>query len=116
MNKTIALVLGASLLASGCATATTDESAMAAKPAANPAITQAEADVKKAKSMSAEWRMLDKGVGKKAQNISKVLKIAKEKQAAGEVEEATRLAEKISDYVMMGLAQAEDQKDAKPAY
>ncbi len=69
MIKTIALVIGASLLASGCATATTDESAMAAKPAANPAITQAEADVKKAKSMSAEWRMLDKGVGKKAQNI-----------------------------------------------
>ncbi len=113
MKKSLVLIFCTAVLATGCTTANNDQSTSNSD---NPAIAQAEMDLMQAKKMKAEWRMLDKAIGKTAQDLSKALKKAKEIQAAGNVAEATRLAEKISDYARMGIAQAEQQKNAKPSF
>ncbi|MEE9447967.1 MAG: hypothetical protein V3V09_08390, partial [Arenicellales bacterium] len=78
MKKALALALTTSLFIAGCASAGSDKKEMAASMSKDmTSISQAEADVKSAKAVRSEWRILDKAAGKKAVSLSKLLNIAK---------------------------------------
>ena len=69
-----------------------------------------------AKKAGGEWRLIDKSTGSASQPISKLLKIAKNKLKAGEIDEACRMATQVTWAADMGLAQANSQASAKPIY
>ena len=69
-----------------------------------------------AKKAGGEWRLIDKSTGSASQPISKLLKIAKKKLKAGEINEACRIATQVTWAADMGLAQANSQASAKPIY
>ena len=115
MNILLPLALALTLLLAGCAT-TRDEPAEDALPPQNPALEQARKDVKLVQGKRAEWRVIDHAAGDKVRNLSTLLDIAQQKQMAGEAEEATRLANLISEYAGLALDQANSQKYASPYY
>lgn len=69
-----------------------------------------------AKKQGAEWKVIDKATGGKAARLSETLKVANEKAAAGETDEAIRLARKVSTFATLGVEQAKSQMDAIPYY
>lgn len=108
MKKTLALALTTSLFVAGCAS-TGDEMKKEemAKAAAMPAeVTQAKADLDAAIAAKSQWMLLDKTTGNAAVDLTKLLKVAQDKAAAGETEEAIRIAEKISYASKVGIEQA----------
>jgi hypothetical protein len=80
------------------------------------AIQRAESELAGAAETGHVWRLIDSAGGSKSQDLDKLLAIAKEKQAAGELDEALRLAERTADAAALGQAQAESQADAAPFY
>ena len=118
MKKALGLVLAASLVVAGCASAGSHEKGkMAEKPMVeNAAIKQAEADLKAAKAVNGQWRVIDKATGGKAVSISKLLKAAHKKAEAGETEEANRIAAHVSKAAMIGIEQAKRYAATKPYY
>ena len=80
------------------------------------AIKKAEAELAAAAEAGSVWRLVDSATGSSAQNIDKLLQVAKEKQAAGELDEALRLANRVADAAMLGQQQARGQADAGPYY
>ena len=83
---------------------------------ADAAIAEASDMLAKVQAASGEWKVIDKATGGKAVPLSKLLKVAKEKAAAGEADEATRIAGKVSSFAMLGIEQSKGQMDAKPYY
>ncbi len=87
-----------------------------AQQASADAITKAEEALAMAQKVGGEWKAIDKATGGKAVPLSKMLKVAKEKAAAGEIEESIRLAEKVTEFSMLGVEQAKAQEGAGPSY
>ncbi len=119
MNKAKALLFSAIFTLAACGANTSTSPYYAVEEATvvelDP-LAQAAEDLKAAKAVKSEWRFIDKSGGGSAQNMSDFMKIAEEKAAAGETEEANRIAALISKYAKLGIAQAEKQKAAKPYY
>ncbi len=108
MKKTLALALTSALFIAGCAS-TGDEmkkEEMAKAAAMPPEVVQAKADLDAAIAAKSQWMLLDKTTGNAAVNLTKLLKVAEDKAAAGEIDEAIRIAEKISYASKMGIEQA----------
>lgn len=87
-----------------------------ASMSADDAIAEAEKELKAAQKMVAEWKLIDKSTGGRAQDISKLLKVAKEAKAAGNDAEAARIAGRVKEAAMMAQQQAKDQANAMPHY
>ena len=83
---------------------------------AKTALDAAASTLSAAKKAGGEWRLIDKSTGSASQAISKLLKIAKKKLAAGEAAEACRIADKVAWAADMGLAQSRAQANAAPTY
>lgn len=96
MKKTLALALTTSLFVAGCASTGDDMKGDMTKAATLPEIEQAKADLDAAIAAKSQWMLLDKTTGGAAVNLTKLLEVAEEKAAAGEIDEAKRIAEKIS--------------------
>ena len=87
-----------------------------ASMSADQAIADAEKELKAAQKMVAEWKLIDKSTGGRAQNISKLLKVAKEAKAAGNDAEAARIAGRVKEAAMLAQQQAKDQANAMPHF
>lgn len=122
MKKTLAFVLSATFVLGAGGTysppsySTSETTVAVEESTSDPIMAQAAADLKAAKKAKAEWRFIDKAGGGSAQDMSKFMKIAEQQAAAGETEEAHRIAALISKYAKLGIAQAEKQRGAKPYY
>ena len=79
-------------------------------------ITQAQHDLKSAAKSGAVWRLVDEATGSGAIGIDKLLKLAQKKLDAGQENEAKRLAKRVSWAALLGINQANEQKQAKPYY
>lgn len=112
MNRIAAIVLGAALFASGCAGATDQEPT----PTNLESITQAETDLAMAKEKHSVWMLIDKSTGKKAAPLPKLLDAAKKAEEAGDIEEANRIAARVSAFAKLGTEQAESQPDPRPFF
>jgi predicted Zn-dependent protease len=80
------------------------------------AIEQAEASLAAAKSTGGIWQLIDKSTGSSSQSIEKLLAAAKQKQAAGEFDEAVRIANRVNDAAKLGVEQVESQKGKVAPY
>ena len=116
MKKTLAIVLTTSFLVAGCAGTDKKEEMAMAKTMTTPAVTQAKADLDKAIAAGAHWRLIDKSTGGKAVNLSKLTKVAEEKAAAGETDEANRIAARISKASETAIEQSERYAATAPYY
>ncbi len=114
MKKSLVMALASTLVIAGCASAGSDDKAKMMAPSA--ALTQAAADVKAAKAVSGEWRVIDKATGGSAVSLSKLLKAAHKKAEAGDAAEADRIAAHISKAAAIGIAQAKRYAGVKPYY
>jgi len=100
----------------GCAT-NQEESAIEPDPVPeNTAILQAEIDLNTAQSLVAEWRIRLEANAHNTVNLSQILIMAQEEQAAGNTELATKLAQTVSRFAQLGIDQATAQKSAQPYY
>ena len=115
MKKTLAIVLTTSFLVAGCATADKKDD-MAMAMTTTPAVTQAKADLDQAIAAGAQWRLIDKATGSKAVDLSKLMKVAEEKAAAGETDEANRIAARISQASETAIKQSERYAATVPYY
>ena len=107
------LMMGASIFVTGCA------SNVATSPEPDPtlpALAQAKTDLSLAKTHGSEWRVIDKATGGKAQDLSKLLKVAEEKAAEGDIQEAERIAERVSTFAQTGCCQSVKYKGSTPYY
>ena len=117
MKKTLALALTTSVLIAGCASSGDGKKEEMAKAAMVPAeVTQAKSDLDAAIAAKSQWRLIDKTTGGAAVDLSKLLKVAEEKAAAGETEEAVRIAKRVSYAATTGVEQAKRYAGAKPSY
>lgn len=114
MNKTLAIVLTASFLLAGCSSA--DKKDDMAKTMTTPAVTQAKSDLDKAIAAGAQWRLIDKATGGTAVDLSKLMKVAEEKAAAGETDEANRIAARISKASETAIEQSKRYAATAPYY
>lgn len=83
---------------------------------ADQAVAEAEKELKAAQKMNAEWKLIDKATGGRAQDISKLLKVAKEAKASGNDAEAARIAGRVKEAAIMGQQQAKNQANAMPHF
>ena len=93
----------------------------AAKAAADVdnAIITAESSLAEATKLDSVWAIWDPAVpaGEDAPSLDEILAVAKEKQKAGELDEALRLARLVDFYAQQGIAQARVNSAAGiPAY
>ncbi len=114
MRKHIMIGIGIAMLA-GCAQGPMEYSSMG-PGSVEGTIGMAEQKLAMAKEMNSEWRVIDKATGGSAQDLSKLLQVAKEKAEAGDSEEAIRLAKRVIQFSELGVAQAKAQKGAMPQY
>lgn len=112
MKKPI-LAVAVTMLVAGCYTVPPSATAASGVDSAIKAASDA---LSMAQSAGGEWKVLDSATGGSAQPLSKLLKIAKEKAAGGETEEAVRLANKVATFAELGTAQSKGQMGAKPYY
>lgn len=110
-----AFVLSALL---GCSTSqvAVDANAEEKVGLAQQAIEKAEAELAAAKSATSVWQLIDKATGSRSQPLDKLLAAAKKKQEAGEYDEAIRIANRVAEAAMLGVEQAESQKNPEPFY
>lgn len=113
MNKISTIVFGAALFASGCAGADTGQEPT---PTNLEAIAQAETDLAVAKERSSVWMLIDKSTGKKAVPLPKLLDAAKKAEGEGNIEEANRIAARVSTFAKLGIEQAESQLEPRPFF
>jgi len=115
MKQALAIVLTTSLLFAGCAsTETKDDAAMAS--VTTPAITQAKADLDTAIKAGAQWRIIDKSTGSKAVDLTKLLAVAEKKAEAGEMDEANRIAARVSKASNIAVGQQKRYAGTMPYY
>jgi len=103
-NTSTALLAGAVIALSGCASTGSAPKA-AAGGDMSAAIKQAEANVATVKKAGFEWRLIDKAAGKKSVPISKLLKLAKAAAKKGDTAEAQRLLDRINFAAENGMKQ-----------
>ncbi len=113
MRKNLISGLSALLLV-GCLTAPPEQAMSSKGPEA--AIAEAEEALGMAKKAGAEWMVIDSATGGRAQPLTKLLEVAKEKAAAGEADEAARLAGRVTELSRIGIEQIESQAGAGPVY
>jgi PBP1b-binding outer membrane lipoprotein LpoB len=82
----------------------------------NQAILQAETDLEQARGMLSEWMVREPSLDDQPLTLGQILGYARQKQEAGDVTEATRLANLVSKFSRLGLRQAQWQKEAGPFY
>ena len=118
MKKILTAAFTTAFMLTGCATTEHQEKAAMAEDAemGNAVIAQAESDAQAAIDAGAQWLILDKAAGSKAVSFGKLIEIAKEKQAAGETEEAERIAMHVSEASKMALGQHERYSGSLPRY
>ena len=116
MNKTLAIVLTASFLLAGCSSADKKDDMTKTMTMTTPAVTQAKSDLDKAIAAGAQWRLIDKATGGKAVDLSKLMKVAEEKAAAGETDEANRIAARISKASETAIEQSKRYAATAPYY
>ncbi len=80
------------------------------------AIQMAETELAAAEESGHVWRLIDPATGSGSEDLSKLLEAAKEKQAAGELDEALRIANRVAESAKLGQEQAEQQANAEPFY
>jgi outer membrane murein-binding lipoprotein Lpp len=114
MNKTLAIILTASFLLAGCSSA--DKKDDMTMTMTTPAVTQAKSDLDKAIAAGAQWRLIDKATGGTAVDLSKLMKVAEEKAAAGETDEANRIAARISKASETAIEQSKRYAATAPYY
>lgn len=114
MNKTLAIVLTTSFLLAGCSSA--DKKDDMAMTMTTPEVTQAKSDLDKAIAAGAQWRLIDKATGGTAVDLSKLMKVAEEKAAAGETDEANRIAARISKASETAIEQSKRYAATAPYY
>ncbi len=88
----------------------------AAQAEAAAAIAKADTELAAAEKVGHVWRLIDSATGGSAVGIDQLLKVAKEKQAAGEFDEARRLADRVAEAAMLGQEQAKLAADAGPKF
>ena len=117
MKKTLALALTASLFIAGCASTGSEEKPMAMDASTgSPAIAQAEKDLATAIDAQAQWKILDPATGGKAVSLSKLLKVAKKKAEEGNMDEANRIAARVSEISKISTAQSARYAGSMPYY
>ena len=79
-------------------------------------IAAAEKELAAAAEAGHVWRLIDPASGGSSVDIDKLLAIAKKKQAAGELDEALRIANRVSEAAVLGQQQAKSQAQAGPSY
>ncbi len=118
MKKALVLALTTSLFMAGCASASGDKEKMAMEGsmATSPAIVQAEKDLAAAIEANAQWKILDKSTGGKAASMKKLLSVAKKKAEEGNMDEANRIAMRISEITAVSIDQSKRYAGALPYY
>ena len=82
----------------------------------NPALTKASEDLSAVNVLGAQWQIRDQASNNQPVKLSELLKIAQNLQESGEIEEATRLAEKISRISILAIEQALQNQNNFPVY
>ncbi len=116
-SRTTALLTAATAL--GCILTTAVPPAFAdgaAQAEAATAIAKAETELAAAEKAGHVWRLIDSATGGSAVGIDELLTVAKEKQAAGEFDEAHRLAHRVAEAALLGQEQAKLAADAGPRF
>ena len=117
MKKTLALAaLTTTLFIAGCTSTGGEKKPMAEATMGSPAIVQAEKDLAAAIDADAQWKILDKATGGTAVSLSKLLKVAKKKAEEGDMAEANRIAERVSEISKISITQSERYAGAMPYY
>ena len=116
MKKALAIVLTTSFLVAGCAGAGKKEEMAAAPAMATPAITQAKSDLDAALAADGQWRIIDSATGSKAVDLKKLLKVAEDKAKEGDLDEANRIAARVSEAAKLGVEQSERYAGSAPYY
>ncbi|GJL81736.1 MAG: hypothetical protein DHS20C01_13700 [marine bacterium B5-7] len=102
------------LLLVGCATVPPEGASAGAS--VDEVLAMADQKLSEAKAAKAEWMIIDSATGSKAVSLTKVLAAAKEKAAAGETDEAMRMANRVIESSELGIEQVMSQKDAAPSF
>lgn len=112
-----ALLLTCFLLVS-CATTPQTEDTVPEEPEIpyNELLVQAGQKVEAVIQMEAQWQVRDPLTHNQSVNLGDLLIIAQEKYHNGEIDEANRLAQKISETADSALSQAESNKNSLPLY
>lgn len=100
----------------GCATNQKESSNEPAPIPENPAILQAEIDLNTAQRLVGEWRIRLRKNDPNTLNLSQILVMAQQEQAAGNIELATSLAQTVTRFAQLGINQANAEKAAQPYY
>ena len=115
----LALYLFSIMLVTGCTSKpelAEEESTKVVQITDNEDILQAETDLEQARQRHSEWMVREPALKHEPLPLGSILEYAKEKQAAGDTLEASRLAKKVSRFAHLGLEQALRQQQARPFY
>ena len=119
MKLAIALALSTSLLIAGCASTEGEmkKEEMAAAPApSNAVLAQAKTDLDAALAAGAQWRVVDPATGSSAVDLNKLYAAAEKKAAEGDIAEAERIAEHVSQIANTAVGQAKRYAGSMPYY
>lgn len=117
MKKTLALALTTSLFIAGCTSSGSDKKPMAMEAGMeSPAIAQAEKDLAAVLEAKAQWKILDPATGETAVSLSNLLEVAKKKAEEGNMDEANRIAERVSEISKISVTQSERYAGSMPSY
>ncbi|MDH3280194.1 MAG: hypothetical protein OEQ18_03580 [Gammaproteobacteria bacterium] len=78
-------------------------------------VAQAEQEVKAAKEVGHEWKLIPNDGGRSA-SLTKLLESAKKAHAAGETEDAIKTTKRVIEAAKLGQQQAAEQQNAAPNY
>ena len=106
MKPSVMAWLAGAMLACALSTATVVAADKAQEAASE--ISAAETALAEAASLDAVWMIWDKAVpaGEDAPGLEEMLEVAKQKEQAGDLDEALRLAKKVAFFARAGIEQA----------
>ena len=113
MKPLMYIIASAAIVLTGCAS---DGANVAEPTASTAAIGQARNDLDEARSLGGEWKLIDQATGNDAQDLSVLLKLAEKKASEGELQEAERLAKRVSTFARLGAEQSRLYAGAMPSY
>lgn len=117
MKKTLALALTTSLFIAGCTGTGGEKKPMAMETGMeSSAIAQAEKDLAAAIDAKSQWKILDPATGGTAVSLTKLLDAAKKQAEEGNMDEANRIAERVSEISKISVTQSERYAGAMPYY
>jgi hypothetical protein len=73
-------------------------------------------DLGRARLAGAVWRMVDLSTGGSAVSLDELLRVAGQKLQTGDLDEAMRIALRVSEASILGIEQAQSQSRARPSY